>query len=353
MRAFLLSTLTLALAATTCLADEVPLLDGHTMQGRVLQVTADGLELEGEAPGGGTFKMKLSADHIEPYWWYDHRDEALGKDVGARLELSLWAAEHGLFRQSKAQFDKARKLDPAQAKEFQDHVVPKIRSGIATDLVKSARREMDAGKLKAANKMLQAVLTRFGDTHAASDARDLLPTLHHRMDAKLQELAHWKKFTDDEKAREQSDQRRKVTDPIVALIRQGHRIMADLPPIADQADSVDHTRQAAKEYEEASSLIDRAEKAYPQDKALMARLEALDQEAHGGLVQSHVTAGSVYVATGDYDGAAGEANALQTLAPDEAHALRASAEESQSWSEDGISYGWRSRRAGAAAAARR
>ena len=46
--------------------------------------------------------------------------------------------------------------------------------------------------------------------------------------------------------------RSRVTEPIVVLIRQGHSIMAGMPPMAAQADAAAHTRQAAVEYEEAT-----------------------------------------------------------------------------------------------------
>jgi len=241
MRVILALALALAvlpILASHCFADEVPLLDGHTLQGKVLDVTAKGLKLEIHPKDGGTVVMHMSADHLDPHWWYGKRDAALGDDAKLRLDLAVWAIEHGLFRQGKAQFEKARKLDPKVAKEFRDDVVPGLRAGIASDLVHSAHLQMDAGNLKAANKMLQAVLTRFGDTHAAADARALMPALQHRSDLKLKELAHWKKFGDDERAREQVDQRKRVTDPIVALIRQGHNIMGHMPPMAAQAEAV-------------------------------------------------------------------------------------------------------------------
>lgn len=344
-----LSVLAVYLLATPCFADEVPLLDGHELHGRILDVTATGLKLEGRAKGGGTFVMKLGADHIDPHWWYARRDAALGSDVKPRLALAEWAVAHGLFRQGKAQFEKVRKLDPKAAEEFQDHVVPTLREGIAGDLVHAAHLQMNAGNMKAANTMLQAVLTRYGDTHAAADARALLPTLQHRMDAKLKDLAHWKKFGDDEKAREQSDQRRRITSPIVALIRQGHNIMGHMPPMAAQADAVEHTRQAAVEYQKALEKINQALKAHAGDSDLVARLDSLRKEAHAGLVQSHVTAGDVYTATGNYTGATEQADQLTVLDPDsaEAHALNARIDHAQAWSDAGIVSGnrWAGRRA--------
>ncbi len=336
-----LSALALCLFAIPSFAEEVPLLDGHMMDGRVLEVTAKGLKLEGHPKEGGTFIMHLSADHIDPNWWLQMRDKALGDDVKGRLELAVWAVEHGLFRQAKALFVKARTQDPKVAAEFKDDVLPGLRQGIASDLVHSAHRTMEAGKLQAANQMLQAVLTRFADTPAAKDAKALLPTVQHRLDQHLQYLAHWQKFAADEKAREQRDQRIKVTDPIVALIRQGHNIMAHMPVAAAQADAVEHTRQAVVEYKEALVKIDAALKAHADDSELVKRLQALRQEAMAGVVQSHVTAGDVYAATGNYDGALAQANELEVIAPDsaDAHALRARVDEAQAWDESGIGYG--------------
>ena len=137
-----------ALLAAPCFADEVPLLDGHQLRGRIVDVSADGLKLEMRPKSGGTATLTLNADHIDPHWWYTRRDAALGDDVKQRLELAVWAVEHGLFRQAKAQFEKARKLDGKAASAFQDHVVPGLREGIAGDLVHSARLQMDEGNVK-------------------------------------------------------------------------------------------------------------------------------------------------------------------------------------------------------------
>jgi hypothetical protein len=356
---FLLTVVVLGLVllAAPCFADGVPLLDGHVLNGQVTKVTADGLTLHVETGSGGTITMKMSAEHIDPHWWYARRDGALGADVKKRLELSVWAVEHGLFRQGKAQFEKARKLDGKAASEFQDNVVPGLRAGIAADLVQAARRTMDAGKLDVANKMLQAVVTRFGDTHAAGDARHLQATLQHRRAKKLKTNAYWRKFGDDEKGREQADQRRRVTDPIVALIRQGHNIMGHMPPMAAQADAVEHTRQAAVEYKKAIEKVNAALKAHGADKELVARLHELGKQAQAGLVQSHVTAGDVYTETGNYTGALEQANMLEVVDPNgvDAHALRARVNESQSWDDDGIvaSSRWVGRRAGRGGGRRR
>lgn len=330
----------LTLLAVPGFAESVPLLDGHSLHGKVLDVTAQGLELEGKAPGGGTYTTKVSADHIDPHWWYARRDAALGDDVDARLELSVWAVEHGLFRQAKAQFEQARKLDPKKAADFHDHVVPGLREGIATDLVRSAHLAMDAGKLNVANQMLHAVITRYGDTHAATDARSALVTVQHRIDRKLAHLAHWEKAKADALAGEQADERRRITGPIVALIRQGNNIMAHMPPAAAQADAATHTRQAALEYRKALDKISADLKQSSDDAALVARLKVLQAEAHAGLVQSHVTAGDVYAATGNYTDALGQASALDALdgGQDDGAALRTRVDEAQSWSDDGIYY---------------
>jgi tetratricopeptide (TPR) repeat protein len=347
---FALAIVSIALLAGPCFADGVPLLDGHVLQGQVSDVTAEGLTLKRVSSSGGTITMKMSADHIAPQWWYARRDAALGNQTKARLELSVWAVEHGLFQQAKAQFEKARKLDGKAASEFQDKVVPGLRAGIAADLVQAARRTMDAGKLDVANKMVQAVITRFGDTHAAEDARHLKATLQHRMDKRLKTNAYWKKFGDDERGREQADQRSRVTDPIVALIRQGHNIMGHMPPMAAQADSVEHTRQAAVEYKKAIEKVNAALKAHAADKELVARLHKLGKQAQAGLVQSHVTAGDVYAETGNYSGALDQANRLEAVDPHgaDAHALRARVDQSKDWEGDGIvaSSRWVGRRAG-------
>ena len=340
---FALALAALALLALPGWADDIPLLDGHSLNGRILDVTATGLKVEGEAPGGGTYTMTVSADHIDPHWWYARRDLALGSDVHERLELAVWAVEHGLFRQAKAQFEKARKLDPAAAKEFRDDVVPGMRQGIAAGLVESARRDMDVGKLDAANQMLHAVLNRFADTHAAGDARTLLATLQHRVDAKLVAAAHWKEERADEAARAQATERRAVTDPIVALIRQGNNILAHMPPPAAQADAVASTRQAANEFEKAIQRVEMGLKAHASDPQLVARLDELGRQAQAALVQCHVDAGDVYVSTGNYTGALDEATALSGLTDgaDDAAALRARAREAEAWSDDGLAYGAR------------
>ena len=119
----------------------MPLLDGHNLDGRVFDVTAEGLKLEGLTQGGGAFTMSLSADHVDPYWWVQKRDAALGDDVQGRLELSVWAVEHGLFRQAKTLFAKARASDPEKAAAFQDHVLPGLREGIAADHARQAAIE--------------------------------------------------------------------------------------------------------------------------------------------------------------------------------------------------------------------
>jgi hypothetical protein len=336
LRVFSATLAALILLASPALAEEVLLYDGHSMHGKVHDENAKGFKLTMHTKGGGSITMGMAANQVDPHWWYARRDAALGDDAKQRLELATWAVEHGLFRRAKAQFEKARKLDPKAARDFHDRLIPQLREGVAHELVHSAKHAMNSGELKTAHRMLQAVLTRFGDTHAAGEARALQPTLQHRTDVKLRKLAYWKKFGDDERAREQADQRRKITGPIVALIRQGHNIMGHMPPMAAQADAATHTRQAGLEFTKATQKIDEALKAHGDDKELVARLKALRSEAHGGLIQSHVTAGDVYASTGNYTHALREADTLKAIDAGSAHALRERVRQSQSWDDGGI-----------------
>lgn len=341
-----LATLVLAVAAALVFAlpahaDEILLHDGHTMTGTIEKVTADGITLKMLPKGGGTAVVTVPAGHLDPHYFYAMRDQALGNDVKGRLDLSVWAYEHGLFRRAKAQLTKAREMNPEMAKQFYDQILPGLRDGIAEQMVEAAKQCMTGGHLDEAKTILSKVITQMGDTTAATQAQTLVPVLQQKIGKKNAARQARETFVADEQARETADQRKKFLEPAEALVRQGHRIETKALTAEHQTPALEEFKQAAIEFEKALRHLDELAKNHGGDAVLMTRVGSLREDARKSWIQAHSSSAHIYISRGDFHDAQKEIEAIRKFDPEAAQVAQLQTDLDNVKNEDHWGYYWR------------
>ena len=93
--------------------------------------------------------------------------------------LSVWAAQHGLFKRAKFQMDRARDLDPEIEAKIKDK--PEIMAGIAQRLVDSAKAAYKKGDLNLAHELASLLATRFAETEQGELAASVLDKNERRV----------------------------------------------------------------------------------------------------------------------------------------------------------------------------
>ncbi len=314
--AILVAVLGLFLLALPVRADEVLLHDGRTMEGTVSDVTSDGLSLEMHPKGGGTASIHVPAEHLDPHYFYQLRDQGLGKDTKGRLELAVWAYEHGLFRRAKAQFDKARTLDAELAKQFLGRILPGLKEGIAEQMVDAAKLDMAGGRLADAKKILSKVLTKLADTHAASDARALVPTLQKKISQNEVAQQGRKKFADDSAAMENAAEQKRLLGPPRDLIRHGRHLETRAMTAEHETPALADYKQAAVEFDKARRHLDELAKHHSGNADLMQQVSDMQETVKQGLIQAYESAANIYMTRGDYRAANEMIDKLKAAYPD-------------------------------------
>lgn len=174
MRSALIGCCLLLLVAPLALAEDTLMLrSGRTAEIKLISTTADSVTFE--TVGEGTLKATIRASELDPYCFYRLRAKQMKPTAANHLALARWCLDNDLVTQAKLQADRARKLDPeGTAKHLSDKAV---RDRIAGKLLDYARRQIERGKFDEAERWLDHVAERFGDTHGEA-VRAAMAKLH-------------------------------------------------------------------------------------------------------------------------------------------------------------------------------
>jgi tetratricopeptide (TPR) repeat protein len=147
--------------------------DGTTLKGKVLSTTKDSVEFTYES-NGKTETDKIPARQLTPHSFYEWRDRDVGNDAQANLDLAVFCAKNEMLTQAVMHHDRARDLDAALVKKFDEEELPALREKIASNLLESARKAVQMNDLVQAEADASLILARFNDTKAGEEARNLI-----------------------------------------------------------------------------------------------------------------------------------------------------------------------------------
>jgi tetratricopeptide (TPR) repeat protein len=278
--------------------DELCYHDGSYVDGKIVSTTADSVTFE---PAGGA-AITVPATRLDPRCFYHLRNETVGDDAKGRLALAQFAFDHGMWRQSRAQFQRFRKLDPTAADAFIKTHGQQIHEGIAECLLQDAKDCDECGNLPAAREHCTTLLALYPDTRAAEGAKTMLDTIQGKIDAqRSKEQAERAKRLDAERQGklQQAEEDLKWGDTIRnrALQKTG----------TQEKDTLD---EATHKYKLAINRLEEIVKTSTDD-ALKKEAAPLLAQAKESAVNCYVSNAQYYLSRGDYPRAKQEAkNAL-------------------------------------------
>jgi len=343
----LLCAVSLAFAAPALALDDVILADGRTRKGQILEVLEDGIRVRFTPKGGGTAEMKVPASMLDPHYFYNLRDEAVGDDAKGHLKLALWAYEAGLFSRAKLQVEKATKLDPQLVKDIQEGKLPDIREGIAKRVLASAEEDIEKGRFDNAETKLEALLARMPDTEAGTNAREVYQDLHKKMEEyqAKKEQEEMDRLAEEQKKQEE-EIRRKVK-PIKEDLEKGKKFLEEGLVEDDEAKALSLLKRAIDYGEAGLKKIDKLLKDFPDDQDLQKRGAEVKEKVIAAIVKAYVNRADIYIWRGAVNTAEKELDKAREIDPDDP-SIEAAAERAEDRNDqDALELRWqRNRREG-------
>ncbi len=297
----------LFLLVAIAFGDELCYHDGSYVDGKVVSTTADSVTFE---PAGGA-AITVPAARLDPRCFYHLRNDAVGDDAKGRLALAQFAFDHGMWRQSRAQFQRFRKLDPASADAFIKSHGLEIHEGIAECLLEDATADADNGNLPAAREHCTTLLSLYPDTRAATGAKALLDTVQGKIDAQRAQYQA-------ERAKRLDAEREATLQPAEADLKLGDTIRnrALQKTGTEEKDTLD---EAAAKYKLAIHRLEELLKT-SKDDVLKQEAAPLLATAKASAVSCYVSNAQYYLSRGDYPRAKQEAKNALALDPNAAAA---------------------------------
>ena len=315
---FVSSLLVLALVGVAS-AEEVLLNDGTAVEAEIQSIDETGMTVTYE---GKTLTVKPS--DVDAHYYYTLWAKRAEKTADSHLKLALFAYENGLFSQAKTQYDKAKRLDAEAVKVFEDEVIPKLKEGVAAQLLALTRQAIAKEDWDQAKRLASKILTQLEDTQAAAEAREKLASVHLWQMSKDQErlvrsLARYLP-KDEEQALKTQERISQKLDPIQRRMTQAE----DLSTKALRTNSTNRQKgvfqQAGQRFDKIVKDLDKLAAEAAGDDALLAHIEELRKTAVRDGIDAYVAAGQVYLVRRSYEEAMKMANAALLLDPDSAAA---------------------------------
>ncbi|MEM8883016.1 MAG: hypothetical protein AAGD14_03015 [Planctomycetota bacterium] len=206
----------LGLVAAVARADEieVTLQNGSTLKGEVVEVTEKGIRLKVKGE-----ELYLEAKHVEPISMYNAAMRVLPNvDAQTHIEVALWCFENGLFTRSHHHYKRALLLDPKRVESFEKQELPKLQEKIAGTMLANARRALEHGDVRHAERLTASILTELNETKTADEARKFILEIYHS-----DKDQSWRNVSDKpEPAPDAADERAraKALAPIENRVRQ-------------------------------------------------------------------------------------------------------------------------------------
>ena len=307
----------LGLVLSSAYGDEVLLNGGGAIEGKILSVDENGIQVE-----SGGKSVLVSPSQLDVHYYYTQWEKRVPNEAVARLRLGVFAFENALFNQARSQYRKAQKLDPAVVKDFETNVVPKIKEGVAASLLEQARLAAKNGKWNEAERIAAKILTQLEDTAAAEDARRLIADAHiNQMDADekrlIKRLARYLP-KDESKALAEREKLGKRLAPIERKLDKARRRVVKGLQTKSQNRSKGIFQDAGRQFESVIKSLDKLEADAGNEEAFKAHVDELRGVAQREGIEAYIHAGNVFLIRGDFNDATNMANKCLLIDPESA-----------------------------------
>jgi len=172
-----------ALAALLVLAapalaqtEQIRLIDGSTLEGRVVECTKDSVGFEYTAKEGKVVAT-FGAHDLDPLCFFEIRSSFVMDDAAGCLDLAVFALDHELYPQARFAYEQAKRLDPVMTEKFMEEKGETLAIEATDKLLARARHAFDAGNLESAEADARILLTIFPLSPAASEAKTLMQAI--------------------------------------------------------------------------------------------------------------------------------------------------------------------------------
>lgn len=314
-----LATLAILVFAGAASAEEVLLNDGSAMEGEIQSVDEKGVTVLSEGKA-----HTVAPGDLDAHFYYTQWAKRVKKDAESYLRLAVFAYENGMFPQARSQYRRAERLDKELVKQFEKDVIPRIKEGIASNLLDLARQAIKKEDWNQAKRLASKILTELEDTAAAGEAREALASVHLWQLSKDEErlvksLAHYLP-KDEERALQTQARIVKKVEPIQRRIKSAQDLVTKGLRTKSANRQKGVFKQAAQKFEKIVRDLDKLAADAAGDEALLGQLEELRTTAVRDGIGAYVNAGQVYLIRRAYEDAMQMANKALALDPKSAEA---------------------------------
>lgn len=319
MRALLLGLLVLTLPQGP--VETLVLKNGEHVRAEVLRLDGDRVVLRVMIEGG-SMQVNRGMDEFQPQSAYRiFRQTRKLDSIDEQLRLAEFAADHGLVWVAQRDLESARKLkgDAALAPEL----AKKIEEKGASILESLLRKELTAGDVQKARRLMSELLIRYPDSSAAQKQTELFALL----DKEEQRLAEAKRAAEAARIVAKLDQARaQAIRPIEKHIDDGVAENREVLLTSKHfAVAHGHFEAANSHFQSALKRIGTAAKSFSNDGAFTEELDQVRQRATTLQMDALMNAASVCLVRGQFAKALGHVNSVLAIDPGngDARAMRA------------------------------
>jgi hypothetical protein len=325
--------------ATGAIASElISLKDGVTGAANVIDTTVDSITVS-LSKDDTTVTVTLKAAQMDPYSFYEIRRDYMEESAESHLRLALFCVDHGMFSRARYHADRARALDPAYVEKVR--AIPDLLHSVADKVLESARKAYDENDLATAERLAAAILTRFPDSPAATQADALLAHIADKEQARqakrrVEVLVAARKAAGQDQTTKAAEHDA-ILAPILDRLELARKLRSQGLRERDNARALSALEAAAVEYGRSLGMIEKSAAEHAEDPALVSVLALGDGQVRAEAISCLVAVGSLRIAAGSFAEAEKVAGRALALDPESEAALgfRATVSLATAWAGGG------------------
>ena len=211
-------------------------------------------------------------------------------------------------------------------RDFEANTIPRIKEGIAENLLKLARQAIDKEDWDTAKRLASKILTELEDTKAAETAREAIASVHlwqiNKDEARFLRTIAPHLPREEEKALREQARITKKLEPIDNRMTKAQNLVTKGLRTKSSNRQKGIFQQAATHYEGIIKDLDKLNADAAGDAALQAYIQGKRDVAVRDAIDAYVNAGQVYLIRRSYNDAMTMANRALALDPESAHAKK-------------------------------
>jgi len=305
-----------ALASFVGAQQEVLLKDGGFVKGRVSEDDGKKIVVQLQVEGGGSGTATYNYDQLAPQTIYRLRLARTPRtDAKEQLALATYAFDNGQWDDARLSFflaDAADKKEGGTIRKDLDALIERA----APVAMQMAEKDVEAGRIPAAERRLARILEHIPESPQADKARTMLEAIKQKaMDERekrrLAEVAEEKR----EKAQEIMGPIKRRYEAAQALVREG------LNNTRRQTQAIQTFRDAIANFEGVRKDLARTLENQGPKSDFAAHFPSWDKMVKNDIIETRLNLASIYFVRSSFQDAGGEVNAALALDSENADAL--------------------------------